>query len=68
MAYELSKLGAKYTQCEFEIDLFEENQIGGRLATVTLDGFEFESGGSIIHFSNTYMADYVYRLCKFIFN
>lgn len=41
------------------IDLYEAKIIGGRLATIKIDGNEFEAGGSIIHPQNKYMRDFV---------
>lgn len=41
------------------ITVFEMGKVGGRLATVTIDGREYESGGSIIHSANKYMVDYL---------
>jgi len=34
-------------------------QVGGRLATVAVDGREYEVGGSIIHAANHYMVEYL---------
>ncbi|XP_077976226.1 prenylcysteine oxidase 1-like [Styela clava] len=43
-----------------QIDLFEkDSRICGRLDTVTIDGREYESGGSIIHSKNLYMKKFV---------
>ncbi|XP_034183271.2 prenylcysteine oxidase 1 isoform X1 [Osmia lignaria lignaria] len=41
------------------IDLYEANTIGGRLATVKIDDNKFEAGGSIIHSQNKYMQEFV---------
>lgn len=41
------------------IDLYEAETIGGRLATVQIDNNEFEAGGSIIHPENKYMQEFV---------
>ncbi|CAK9798124.1 Prenylcysteine oxidase-like [Anthophora plagiata] len=41
------------------IDLYEANTLGGRLATVQINDNEFEAGGSIIHPKNKYMQDFV---------
>ena len=41
------------------IDLYEVQTIGGRLATVEIDNNEFEAGGSIIETENRYMQDFV---------
>lgn len=46
-----------------EIHIYEGHKIGGRLSTSSLtDGNEYETGGSIIHESNKYMADFVQDL------
>ena len=42
-----------------EIDIFEANTIGGRLATIKLGTEEYEAGGSIIHPKNKYMKDFI---------
>ena len=39
--------------------MYEQDVIGGRLATVEIDGREYESGGSIIHNSNRLMLNYL---------
>nr|XP_003700702.1 PREDICTED: prenylcysteine oxidase-like isoform X1 [Megachile rotundata] len=44
---------------DLNIDLYEVNTIGGRLATVKIDDNEFEAGGSIIHSQNKYMQEFV---------
>ncbi|XP_060072471.1 prenylcysteine oxidase-like [Ylistrum balloti] len=43
---------------EAVIDLYEKNAIGGRLATVNINGREYEAGGSIIHPENLYMVNF----------
>jgi len=46
-----------------EIDVYEGNEVGGRLATVVMnDGNEYETGGSVIHHRNKYMSDFVSNL------
>ncbi len=40
------------------IDLYEPNLIGGRVATINIDGRDYESGGSIIHPDNKYMVNF----------
>lgn len=47
---------------EVRIDVFEKNSVGGRLATVTVNNQEYESGGSIIHSLNLHMQDFVQQL------
>lgn len=54
-AYYLSKmkdLGA-------EIDVYSKDPVGGRLSTVTIAGYDYETGGSILHPRNKYMKDFV---------
>ena len=42
------------------IQVFERSsRVGGRLATINVDGNVFESGGSIIHPENFYMKTFV---------
>ncbi|XP_007432156.3 prenylcysteine oxidase 1, partial [Python bivittatus] len=45
-----------------QIDVFERGEVGGRLATVKLEGKEFEAGGSIIHPLNLHMKHFVKEL------
>jgi len=40
---------------EPKIDVYSKDAIGGRLATVTVAGYEYETGGSILHSRNKYM-------------
>lgn len=47
------------------MDLYEPDKIGGRLATSFVNGFEFETGGSIIHSANKYMNLYVEKFSKY---
>ena len=44
------------------IDLYEPGNIGGRLATTTINNEQYEVGGSIIHPKNKYMVDFVDKL------
>ncbi|XP_006882368.1 PREDICTED: prenylcysteine oxidase-like [Elephantulus edwardii] len=44
---------------DVKIDVFERGEVGGRLATETLDGREYEAGGSIIHPLNLHMKRFV---------
>lgn len=48
-----------------EIDLYEANSIGGRLATINIDGDKVEAGGSIIHPKNMYMQKFVKLMGKY---
>ncbi|XP_046898990.1 prenylcysteine oxidase-like [Hypomesus transpacificus] len=47
---------------EVSIDVFEKGEVGGRLATVTVNHQDYESGGSIIHSLNLHMQDFVKQL------
>nr|XP_046161665.1 prenylcysteine oxidase-like [Oncorhynchus gorbuscha] len=47
---------------EVHIDVFEKGTVGGRLATVTVNHQDYESGGSIIHSLNLHMQDFVKQL------
>lgn len=47
-----------------DIDIYEANKIGGRLATAKVGDFEYETGGSVIHTSNKYMEDLISTLGK----
>ena len=42
-----------------DITVFEKGEVGGRLATVKVDGRHYESGGAIIHAANRYMVEYL---------
>ena len=45
-----------------ELTVFESGKVGGRLATVEVDGHEYEAGGSIIHPLNLEMKSLVKEL------
>ncbi|XP_029133514.2 prenylcysteine oxidase-like [Labrus bergylta] len=47
---------------EVQVDVFEKGEVGGRLATVTVNHNDYESGGSIIHSLNLHMQDFVKQL------
>ncbi|KAM9347936.1 prenylcysteine oxidase 1-like [Symphorus nematophorus] len=47
---------------EVQVDVFEKGEIGGRLATVTVNHHDYESGGSIIHSLNLHMQEFVKQL------
>uniref|UniRef100_A0A147B0V2 Prenylcysteine oxidase 1 n=1 Tax=Fundulus heteroclitus TaxID=8078 RepID=A0A147B0V2_FUNHE len=47
---------------EVQVDVFEKGEVGGRLATVTVNHNEYESGGSIIHSLNLHMQEFVKQL------
>uniref|UniRef100_A0A1A8N8Y1 Prenylcysteine oxidase 1 like n=1 Tax=Nothobranchius rachovii TaxID=451742 RepID=A0A1A8N8Y1_9TELE len=47
---------------EVQVDVFEKGEVGGRLATVTVNNNDYESGGSIIHSLNLHMQEFVKQL------
>ncbi|XP_061818933.1 prenylcysteine oxidase 1-like isoform X1 [Nerophis lumbriciformis] len=47
---------------EVQVDVYEKGEVGGRLATVTVNHNDYESGGSIIHSLNLHMQDFVKQL------
>lgn len=47
---------------EVQVDVFEKGEVGGRLATVTVNHHDYESGGSIIHSLNLHMQEFVKQL------
>ncbi|KAK3555048.1 hypothetical protein QTP86_006362 [Hemibagrus guttatus] len=47
---------------EVRIDVFEKREVGGRLATVTVNNQAYETGGSIIHSLNLHMQDFMKQL------
>ncbi|XP_026862305.2 prenylcysteine oxidase 1 isoform X2 [Electrophorus electricus] len=44
------------------IDVYEAGTVGGRLATENIGGYEYESGGSVIHPLNLHMKHFVDKL------
>lgn len=60
---------AYYLRQEFgpgvKIDVFEDGSVGGRLATVKIGDYEYETGGSVIHPLNLHMKHFVDKLGKF---
>lgn len=44
---------------DVKIDLFERGEVGGRLATLTVEGQDYEAGGSVIHPLNLHMKRFV---------
>ncbi|XP_076990605.1 prenylcysteine oxidase 1 [Tamandua tetradactyla] len=44
---------------DVKIDLFERGEVGGRLATMNVQGQEYEAGGSVIHPLNLHMKRFV---------
>lgn len=57
---------AYYLRQEFgpgvKIDIFEPGAIGGRLATVRIGDYEYETGGAIIHPLNLHMKHFIDKL------
>lgn len=47
-----------------KIDVFEPGDVGGRLATVKIGDYEYETGGSLIHPLNLHMKHFIDRLGK----
>lgn len=47
---------------EVQVDVFEKGEVGGRLATVSVNHHDYESGGSIIHSLNLHMQEFVKQL------
>nr|XP_057943245.1 prenylcysteine oxidase-like [Doryrhamphus excisus] len=47
---------------EVQVDVYEKGEVGGRLATVTVNQYDYESGGSVIHSLNLHMQDFVKQL------
>ncbi|XP_012662837.1 prenylcysteine oxidase 1 [Otolemur garnettii] len=44
---------------DVKIDIFEREEVGGRLATMMVQGQEYEAGGSVIHPLNLHMKRFV---------
>uniref|UniRef100_A0A8C5M7G7 Prenylcysteine oxidase 1 n=1 Tax=Leptobrachium leishanense TaxID=445787 RepID=A0A8C5M7G7_9ANUR len=57
-AYFLRQKYGKHIQ----IDVFEKGEVGGRLATVDMEGHQYEAGGSIVHPLNLHMKTFVKEL------
>lgn len=59
---------AYYLRKEFgagvKIDVFEPGDVGGRLATVKMGDYEYETGGSVIHPLNLHMKEFIERIGK----
>ncbi|XP_068429860.1 prenylcysteine oxidase 1 [Clinocottus analis] len=45
-----------------KIDVFEPGAVGGRLATVKIGEYEYETGGSVIHPLNLHMKHFIEKL------
>lgn len=58
-AYRLKKMfGDQLPQ----IDVYEMDQVGGRLKVIDIEGKRYEVGGTIIHPDNQHMKDFVAEL------
>ncbi|XP_034367621.1 prenylcysteine oxidase 1 isoform X1 [Arvicanthis niloticus] len=57
-AYYLRKKFGK----DVKIDVFEREEVGGRLATLKVQGHDYEAGGSVIHPLNLHMKRFVKEL------
>uniref|UniRef100_A0A8D0GE08 L-amino-acid oxidase n=1 Tax=Sphenodon punctatus TaxID=8508 RepID=A0A8D0GE08_SPHPU len=44
------------------IDVYEKGTVGGRLATINVEGKDYEAGGSVIHPLNLHMKHFVKEL------
>ncbi|XP_027881544.1 prenylcysteine oxidase 1 [Xiphophorus couchianus] len=57
---------AYYLREEFgpvvKIDVFESGTVGGRLATVKMGDYEYETGGSVIHPLNLHMKQFIEKI------
>lgn len=57
---------AFYLRQEFgagvKIDVFEPGAVGGRLATVKIGDYEYETGGAVIHPLNLHMKHFMEKL------
>nr|XP_045009546.1 prenylcysteine oxidase 1 isoform X2 [Jaculus jaculus] len=47
---------------DVKIDVFERDEVGGRLATLKVQGEDYEAGGSVIHPLNLHMKRFVKEL------
>ncbi|XP_065338505.1 prenylcysteine oxidase 1-like [Cloeon dipterum] len=45
-----------------QVDVFEEDEVGGRLDLATISGFQYELGGSVIHPRNKHVVELVNHL------
>lgn len=52
-------------QNNVEIDVYESDQIGGRLATRDFKGNSYEVGGCVIHSRNKYMNNFREQLSRY---
>jgi prenylcysteine oxidase/farnesylcysteine lyase len=41
-----------------KIDVYSKDPVGGRMATVNIQGYDFETGGSVLHPRNRYMKQF----------
>nr|DBA32055.1 TPA: hypothetical protein GDO54_007805 [Pyxicephalus adspersus] len=47
---------------DVQIDVYEKGEVGGRLATIEIEGNQYEAGGSVIHPLNLHMKAFVKEL------
>ncbi|XP_043925148.1 prenylcysteine oxidase-like [Protopterus annectens] len=47
---------------DVQIDIYEKSAVGGRLATITVNNQQYESGGATIHSLHLHMQDFVKEL------
>ncbi|XP_061606905.1 translation initiation factor IF-2 isoform X4 [Phyllopteryx taeniolatus] len=47
---------------DVQLDVYEKGEVGGRLATVTVNRDRYESGGAVVHSLNLHMRDFVKQL------
>ena len=45
--------------------MYEAGPVGGRMATVNIEGTAYESGGSVLHPANAYMVNFTRMLGMF---
>lgn len=50
---------------QVQLDVYEKDTVGGRLATVTVNKQQYESGGASIHSLNLHMQDFVKLLGEY---
>lgn len=53
---------------DIDIDIYEANEIGGRLAVVEHEGQIHELGGAVIHERNKYMNSFLNKYSKYSIN
>ncbi len=52
-----------------KIDVYSKDPVGGRMATINIQGYDFETGGSILHPRNRYMKQFAeqFGTLRFLF-